>query len=318
MSIELHWGSYALWLLLLDKRAPYFLIAFFKVNMFRCVGRAMARMPRLALGMLSFAASMFIVPITLAAGLNDTGQTLCAASGTPPDSCVNGNGTFRYADTGNNPREDARYGRDAKAAAGLLTKIGGGNAGFDFTRIGNNGNPATNTTLGSGPTDWACTRDNVTGLTWEVKTGTSGLHNLNHDYTWYSTASDNGGISGAIGANTCSGTLSGPYNNKCNTENFVAAVNASMYCGGNDWRLPTRKELQSIVHSGTAGSAGSIDTAYFPNMPYNISTYGYFHWTASTWAPNASLAWYVNFSLGDVRPLEKTNEMKVRLVRSGL
>ena len=25
--------------------------------------------------------------------------------------------------------------------------------------------------LGSGPTDWACTRDNTSGLLWEVKSG---------------------------------------------------------------------------------------------------------------------------------------------------
>jgi len=52
-------------------------------------------------------------------------------------------------------------------------------------------------------------------------------------------------------------------------------------------------------------------------MPFNGSNFGSSHWTATTWAPNATLAWYVNFMLGDVRPLEKTNEMKVRLVRSG-
>ncbi len=285
--------------------------------MFRCLVSAVARTFRMRSGMLSLSVLTFVVPISVGAGLNDTGQTMCASSSNFPGSCVNGNGTLRYADTGNNPREDARYGRDAKAAAGLLTKIGGGVAGFDFTRIGNNGNPATNAALGSGPTDWACTRDNVTGLTWEVKTSTSGLHNLDHGYTWHSTASDNGGNAGAVGADTCAGTLSGTYNNQCNTQNFVAAVNASMYCGRNDWRLPTRKELQSIVHSGQAGSSGSIDTVYFPNMPYNVSTVGYFYWTASTYASNAMFAWYVNFNLGDVRPLQKDYEFKVRLVRSG-
>jgi len=43
------------------------------------------------------------------------------------------------------PDQDAFFGCDAAAKAGTLTKIGGGQVGFDFTKIANNGGvlPAT-------------------------------------------------------------------------------------------------------------------------------------------------------------------------------
>lgn len=78
-----------------------------------------------------------------AAGVNDTGQTTC------------------YDDThavvpepGAHPRQDCTIGRDAAAAAGALSKVGGGSKGFDYTKIANNGQvlPA-NAVLGSGPND---------------------------------------------------------------------------------------------------------------------------------------------------------------------
>jgi hypothetical protein len=74
-------------------------------------------------------------------------------------------------DAGTHPRQDCRYGRDAAAAAGVLTKTGGGAKGFDYTKIANNGTTlGAGAALGNAPTDWACTKDNITGLTWEVKT----------------------------------------------------------------------------------------------------------------------------------------------------
>ena len=195
----------------------------------------------------------------MAAGINDTGLTLCynAANGGVPCSAAVG------GDAGVNPRQDGRYGRDAAAAAGQLSKIGAGSAGFDYTKIANNGSSLlANAALGTGPNDWACTKDNVTGLTWEVKAA-SGLRSSSHTYTWYSTdTATNGGVAGAVGTNTCGGSLAAaPYNNQCNTQNFVLAVNAAGLCGATNWRLPTRRELMSLVNVTT--STG-FDATYFP------------------------------------------------------
>lgn len=241
-----------------------------------------------------------------AAGLNDTGQTLCYNAANAPVACSAAVG----GDAGVNPRQDGRYGRDA--AAGQLTKVGAGAAGFDYSKIANNGSAlAASATLGIAATDWACTKDNVTGLVWEVKTS-SGLRSSAHTYTWYSTdATSNGGNVGALGIDTCGGSLAAaPYNKRCNTQNFVAAVNAGGLCGASDWRLPSQRELLTVVHAGNTNP--SIDTAYFPN------TSNLYHWTRTTYASNPAFAWSVYFYHGNADPTIKSpNSYVVRLVRGG-
>ncbi len=247
-----------------------------------------------------------LAPAIPAAGINDTGQTSCYDASHEAVVCSASVG----GDAGVHPRQDARYGRDAQALAGTLTKTGGGAAGFDFTKIANDGSAlAATAVLGTGDSDWACTKDNVTGLTWEVKT-TAGLRRSNHVYTWYSTDASNGGNPGDAGTNTCGGTLSAaPYNNQCNTRNFIAAVNAATLCGAADWRLPTLKELLSLVHSGEFIPA--IDAAYFPN------TVSDFYWTSSTYVFGLDKAWFVTFYDGDSDSGSKVAPKLVRLVRGG-
>lgn len=112
--------------------------------------------------------------------LNDTGQTSCydtANNAVVCDISTTGNASAL-------PHQDGRYGRDAAQAAGALpTKTGGGDAGFDYSCVLWNGtvvnNPScpsiltANTTGAAGATpatDWACTKDNVTGLVWSLQT----------------------------------------------------------------------------------------------------------------------------------------------------
>ncbi len=271
----------------------------------------------------ALAATALLLPgATMAAGINDTGQTVCyddQVAFPNPVVCSAAVG----GDAGVNPRQDGRYGRDAAAASGQLTKFGAGVAGFDFTKIANDGNPlSAGAALGANTTDWACTKDNVTGLTWEIKT-TSGLRSVAHTYAWYSTDGTTNGYTppspqvgagsagaelGELGTDTCGGTLAGaPYNNQCNTQYFVAAVNAVGLCGHSDWRLASRRELLSIVRAGTSGP--SVDSIYFPNTA-NAS-----YWTGKT--TNGWLrAYTVNFVGGAADYSNKTqNRWRARLVR---
>lgn len=90
-----------------------------------------------------------------AAGLNDTGLL----------DCYSASGLVSCADVNALPRQDSFHGRDAAYATGLLVKIGGGAAGFDFTKVCANGdvegsgscplNPAANSGANPGPTEWA-------------------------------------------------------------------------------------------------------------------------------------------------------------------
>ena len=239
----------------------------------------------------------FLLPgITHAAGLNDTGITDCSN-----DTAVVTTGV--EADTGTHPRQDCRYGRDPAATAGM-PKTGAGGKGFDFSKIANDGtvlNAAA--VLGTGAKDWACTRDNVTGLIWEVKT-TSGLRSQSHSYTWYnSDAASNGGSAGTASGGTCA------TSGRCDTEKFVTDVNAVGLCGATDWRMPSKKDLISILDLGRTNPA--IDPTFFPNTPVS------YFWSASAYAYYSGGAWFVAFDYGYAYSYSEYRTFQVRLVRAG-
>jgi len=246
----------------------------------------------------SLIAGLFLPHAAPAQGLNDSGQTLCY-DGSTLVACTATN----TGDAATYPRQDGRYGRDAAATVGALPKTGGGAVGFDFTAFDATGQP---TTPSSGPTPHPCVRDNVTELIWEVKTDDDGLRDRDWTYTWYSTVTTtNGGNAGSNSVtNTCNSTLA-----SCNIEAYAAAVNSAALCGFNDWRLPSFRELQTLVHYGAQSPA--IDTTYFPN------TVASNFWSASTYVPNPARAWYVSSNFGGVDDLLKTSGLRVRLVRGG-
>lgn len=237
---------------------------------------------------------LFAAFTTHAAGLPDTGQTLCydntAAAGVVPAS---------EPTATNYPGQDCRYGRDVVGAA----KTGAGAKGLDYTKIANNGSTAAaDTLLGTGDTAWACTQDNITGLMWEVKT-TSGLRNRNHAYTWYNSTATNGGTAGTETGGTCETV------GRCDTEKFVADVNIATLCSYTDWRMPTVRELLTLVLLD--GTNPSIDPTYFPQ------TYASDYWSASSDVSATASAWVVSFWFGVSAGSNKSNAKFVRLVRGG-
>lgn len=236
-------------------------------------------------------------PKRLMRALNDTGITW---GGKYPGNNADCTGTVITA-------QDCQHGRDAQAAANTLVKIGGGSAGFDFSKLDNDGN-----TLLASATDWRCVKDNHTGLIWEMKS-TSGLHNKEGKYTWYNTDNKtNGGKVGvansATNANSCYGYNSSDSQSFCNTQAFVKRINATGLCGGNDWRVPTRGELHSIVDNGRIDP--SIDTDYFPNTP-NKS-----FWSSSPDALTPDFVWIIYFNYGEDYNVEHSDNHRLRLVRS--
>jgi hypothetical protein len=187
-----------------------------------------------------------------------------------------------------------------------LKKSGTGSAGFDFTKLCRNGDAAgegkcpPNPLPGTGRTHWGCNRDNVTGLIWEVKTD-SGLHNRNNTYSWFNPDKTvNGGDPGRQNGGSCTGS-------SCDTQAFVKEINTQSLCGFDDWRLPTRRELLSIVDNGKFDPA--MDIRIFPNTSAN------YYWSSSPYADQEKMAWQVNFLFGEADPKEKSQANLVRLVR---
>ena len=216
--------------------------------------------------------------------LNDTGISTCSDAVSNGLSCP----------VAGFPGQDAEHGRDA-----TYNDDSDGHAGFSFTKLDGNGNP-----LAASATSWACVRDNVTGLIWEIKTADGGLRDQSNTYSWYNPdSSTNGGSVGSRNLGTCTGGIN------CDTARFIQAVNAQGLCGARDWRLPSSRELLSIVSNDRVDPA--IDLAYFPN------TLGWVVWSSSPYAYNSYYAWYVNFSHGYVYDGSKGSALYVRLVRGG-
>ena len=86
-------------------------------------------------------------------------------------------------------------------------------------------------------------------------------------------------------------------------------ANSSTFANHVDWRLPSAKELQSLVETGC--NSPSINITLFPNTPLT------FFWTSTTYAPVASGAWFVYFDDGYVGNSPESNDYGVRLVRAG-
>ncbi len=141
---------------------------------------------------------------------------------------------------------------------------------------------ASGSELDARAADWVMVRDDVTGLIWEVKSDDGGIHDTDNTYTWQDAQ-----------------------------DVFVGQLNFVIYGGYNDWRMPTIKELSSLVNADTYEPA--IDTALFPNTM--LSRY----WSSTTYTGNTSAAWYVDFTEGAAYTFEgfKTNSAAVRAVRGG-
>ena len=199
-----------------------------------------------------------------------------------------------------------------------------GSKTFSYTKIANDGSELPKTAkLGTNPKDWACTKDNNTGLIWEVKTTDGGLRDSTKTYQWYEPdASKNGGFAGY-------------ENGGQNTYAYPPAVNAQGLCGAKDWRLPTIQELgellvcsdgqyktwnssnnvdKNLIDCTNYGSGTltrpTINTTYFPDIKDN-----YWFWSSSPGAVNSSGAWVVHFGYGDSSNYSKSYSYNVRLVR---
>ena len=146
-----------------------------------------------------------------------------------------------------------------------------------------------------------CVKDNTTGLVWEGKTASPATTRLGTSvYRNYDSTSSAQKLNGTNPTQT-------EIDASTNSIGYRDSVRNSYLCGYNDWRMPTKEELQGIL-----ASSGSprIDTTWFPNTRANN------YWSSSPDVGGSSNAWHVSFSDGRVATFSRDASMAVRLVRA--
>ncbi|MBL4658883.1 MAG: DUF1566 domain-containing protein [Alcanivoracaceae bacterium] len=186
--------------------------------------------------------------------------------------------------------QDCDHGRDS---SGMTNINEDGAAGFSFTKLDTFGNPLSNNAE-----LWSCVKDNITGLTWEIKTTSEGVHNKDNKYQW-------GGIT-SIGINHPDriGDYFEPSWNK-----LINISNNSVFCGKNNWRAPTIDELSGLGNYSTFLPA--IDTNFFP---YTLNEVRSTFWSASPTALFDNSAWVVYFREARIKIVARDSLQRIRLV----
>jgi hypothetical protein len=245
------------------------------VTVWRPAMRSHIRMVALAIGLVALMPNAWAERLTL----NDTGMTQCVSKQKEWVS--------ECAKTG----QDAGDGRDVRN-----DDPDDGNAGFSFRKVCRSGQMAgegscpADPIMGNGPDNWGCTYDNISELTWEMKTNDGGEHDYLNRYTNKGEWAQNIPTDAAY---------------------LVKVTNAEALCGSTEWRLPEVMELQSIVDygGGTPDRRDAcLDYKFFANAYRNYTWTG----TEAAWDPEA--AWFID-ACGSVATFERVRDiLAVRLV----
>ena len=150
-----------------------------------------------------------------------------------------------------------------------------------------------------------CVLDQFIGLVWELKSDQPGLRDWRNTYSWYAPDESYEGeldYRGLENGGECTGS-------RCDTAAYVEAVNASNYCGYNDWRVPARDELGSISDPRKGDNPPTINLEYFP---YSQSEE---YWSANDYQFQYNAAWRWSFLFGHDRVEWKATPGLLRLVR---
>jgi hypothetical protein len=155
--------------------------------------------------------------------------------------------------------------------------------------------------------------DTKTGLMWEKKSDDGTIHDKDNAYTW------SGASYGTT--NVLDGTVAAT---------FLAALNAGGgFAGHTDWRLPNRKELESLMNLEIASPAPGTFPAFNTGCGVNSSgnpgcsvttcscTVPGVYWSSSTYTGGPQNAWYVDFNGGNTVANIKGASLYVRAVRGG-
>jgi hypothetical protein len=170
--------------------------------------------------------------------------------------------------------------------------------------------------------------DMNTGLTWEKKSDDGSVHDKDNGYPWVGTCSSGGAtVCGttadcATPGSTCqAGDFQKVFPGGQTIFQWVAGLNSGGFAGHNDWRVPSVRELQSIVNYENVTPA--VSAAFNNNCAASCTvttcscTVSGGYWSSSTYTYSPDYAWSVYFYDGGAGASFKSFAFYVRAVRGG-
>jgi hypothetical protein len=94
---------------------------------------------------------------------------------------------------------------------------------------------------------------------------------------------------------------------------YVKKLNKEDYGGYNDWRIPTKKELETILSNKSYKNENRYK--YFIKEPLINSLKGYYYWSSTVNKKNLNDAWIVSFGSGYMYSNNKLGKLGVKCVR---
>ena len=151
---------------------------------------------------------------------------------------------------------------------------------------------------------WRCVLDTNTHLLWEVKSYVEDLQDQQCSFSWFN------GTEGVAKKGDC--FIEGEGSD---TQDLINFANAQKNCGVENWRLPTQKELESLIFKEAKVGNPLIAKEYFPythkslywTVEHNKTLTGVF----SRFGYGGTL---VDFLNGNIQSLPYQNAGFVRLV----
>lgn len=115
----------------------------------------------------------------------------------------------------------------------------------------------------------------------------------------------------------CSGTAPALYSHA----SALLRAGSEAASSSKAWRLPSVKELESIVNYGIPNPGPTLDSSVFPTdglLQYSAGSgwSSYYFWTATALAGNTASAWAIYFGFGGAYNADRSNSFALRLVRT--
>jgi hypothetical protein len=188
---------------------------------------------------------------------------------------------FKFPDTG----QDTSYDQNGRAIIANPGDVLYGQDGcytvhpMAFDKLDGDGTPLSDSAVWEDGLRMVFDRN--TGLTWEVKSPEPGDVNYCDDcYSWEDAQ-----------------------------KTYVNKLNQHHYGGFDDWRIPNKDELRSIIHYDRTNPA--LDVSCFPHSQIQL------YWCSVTYEMQPYFAWVLFLGLGSATAVSKDSERHVMAVRGG-